>query len=386
MGLLPGGQWSIPYDINAFGEVVGAAASPPGCPGGFNCHHPIFWSEAQGMVDLGDTILCPTCISSGANAADNLTPTGINDAGTISTGYSGQSSIFGLFALTSGQLVFGGANAAPVAVPSPGNGNYFATEGGLLALDGSNSTDPNGDPLTYDWDFGDGSAHGTGATPSHAYADNGNYTVTLTVSDGQLTNAASTSAVISNVAPIATFNNPAGTTPVNEGSPFALSLTGVFDPSNADVAAGFTFAFNCGSGLGGFGTSPSISCPTVDNGPKAVGAMVKDKDGATTSYTGTARVANVTPTVTIVRTTPSPAPKNSVVKINVTFSDPGTIDNPWTIAVNWGNGTATSTTTTQGTFQRQHTYATPKTYTIKVTVKDKNGAVDTSNSVTVKIQ
>ncbi|MFC1927208.1 PKD domain-containing protein [Chloroflexota bacterium] len=38
-------------------------------------------------------------------------------------------------------------------------------------------------PYTYDWDFGDGS-NSTEQNPAHRYADYGNYTVTLTVTDG----------------------------------------------------------------------------------------------------------------------------------------------------------------------------------------------------------
>jgi len=39
-----------------------------------------------------------------------------------------------------------------------------------------------GTVTTWDWDFGDGSAHSTGQNPTHKYTDPGNYTVTLTVS------------------------------------------------------------------------------------------------------------------------------------------------------------------------------------------------------------
>ncbi|MEP0814773.1 MAG: PKD domain-containing protein [bacterium] len=45
------------------------------------------------------------------------------------------------------------------------------------------SGDPDGRPLTYDWDWGDGTAHGTGATPSHTYEDEGEFTPALTVTD-----------------------------------------------------------------------------------------------------------------------------------------------------------------------------------------------------------
>jgi PKD repeat protein len=53
-----------------------------------------------------------------------------------------------------------------------------------VAFDASASTDPDGDPLSYAWDFGDG-ATGAGVTAQHAFAAAGTYTVRLTVDDGR---------------------------------------------------------------------------------------------------------------------------------------------------------------------------------------------------------
>jgi PKD repeat protein len=46
------------------------------------------------------------------------------------------------------------------------------------------ATDPEGDELTYAWDFGDGTA-GTGQTVTHTYEQPGNYVAEVTVSDGE---------------------------------------------------------------------------------------------------------------------------------------------------------------------------------------------------------
>jgi MYXO-CTERM domain-containing protein len=73
-------------------------------------------------------------------------------------------------------------NIGPTANPG---GPYSGGPGKPVTFDGSASSDPNGDPLTYAWDFGDG-AMASGRTPTHTFAAAGTYTVSLTVNDGQL--------------------------------------------------------------------------------------------------------------------------------------------------------------------------------------------------------
>jgi len=88
-------------------------------------------------------------------------------------------------------------NSPPVA---DANGPYTGFEGSPVTFDATGSSDPDGDPLTYNWTFGDSNI-GTGVTPSHTYADNGTYNVCVTASDGTASDSNCTTATIANVAP-----------------------------------------------------------------------------------------------------------------------------------------------------------------------------------------
>jgi PKD repeat protein len=94
-------------------------------------------------------------------------------------------------------------NVAPVAILPE---SAVAVPELPYQFDATDSYDPEGDPLTYHWDFGDGTTS-TEARPAHTYAsDTGDVIVRLTVDDGQAS-ASSTMKVLS-VPPI-----PDGTTP-----------------------------------------------------------------------------------------------------------------------------------------------------------------------------
>ena len=70
-------------------------------------------------------------------------------------------------------------NVAPNAVIGTPNCTGLA-----CTFSGLPSNDPNGDTITYLWNFGDGTPTSTLPTPAHTFAAPGPYIVTLTVTDG----------------------------------------------------------------------------------------------------------------------------------------------------------------------------------------------------------
>ncbi len=98
-------------------------------------------------------------------------------------------------------------NRAPVAVisASPSYGAAPLT----VNFSAADSSDPDADALTYEWSFGDGSAHATGVQVSHQYAK-GTYIATLTVRDTHGGVATATQRIDSgNTPPVATISAPA---------------------------------------------------------------------------------------------------------------------------------------------------------------------------------
>lgn len=72
-------------------------------------------------------------------------------------------------------------NQAPVAGSLQGTTGLI--EGGIAQFWAGSARDPDGDSLTYRWDFGDGASGPNQVSVVHLYVDNGVFTVTLVVSD-----------------------------------------------------------------------------------------------------------------------------------------------------------------------------------------------------------
>ncbi|MFZ2503813.1 MAG: PKD domain-containing protein [Nocardioides sp.] len=86
-----------------------------------------------------------------------------------------------------------------VVTNNPPVASFTSNCAGLTcSFNAAGSSDPDGDPLTYSWAFGGGQT-GTGISPTNTYPTSGARTVTLTVSDGELT--AQSSATVTPQAP-----------------------------------------------------------------------------------------------------------------------------------------------------------------------------------------
>ena len=179
-------------------------------------------------------------------------------------------------------------NAAPTV---SAGGPYTVDEGSSTTLTATGN-DPEGGSLTYAWDLDNNGTFETAGQSVSFSADDGPATPTVQVQvtdDVGQTSTDQVAVTVRNVAPTATFAPPVSSF---AGFPFTLSLTSANDPSDADTAAGFTYAFDCGngSGYGAFGPSATATCPTGDVGTRSVAAKIRDKDGAVREYPGTVSV------------------------------------------------------------------------------------------------
>ncbi|MEC4018709.1 carbohydrate-binding protein [Streptomyces sp. H27-D2] len=103
-----------------------------------------------------------------------------------------------------------------------------------VKLSSAGSSDADGGPLTYAWDFGDGGTS-TSANPTHTYRTNGTYTATVTVKDTTgRTGSASVHITSGNTAPTVTLQLPADGQLFTFGDevPFKVKVT---DPEDGTI-------------------------------------------------------------------------------------------------------------------------------------------------------
>jgi hypothetical protein len=171
----------------------------------------------------------------------------------------------------------GRPNSSPLATAG---GAYNGTEGAGIQFSGGESSDPDGDVLSYGWDFGDGTT-ATAANPMKVYADNGTYTVTLTVTDPLgATSTATATATITNAAPVVKFAATSATTFRAGGT---LSLQGSFtDRGRLDAPWTYTIVWgdNTPNKTGTLSTQGAITASHryTSAGTRSAYMTVKDKD------------------------------------------------------------------------------------------------------------
>jgi hypothetical protein len=370
--------------------AAGITATPSGSP-----TIPSTWNNSTQYFNVPFTVNVPSTI-----------PDGVYQLEVSASGTNGNN---GPYSPTGGRPLFiihiacsdtgggggGGGNSAPTVGDI--NGASSASEGDTKAYS-ITATDPDNDPLSISWSVTGGSAEflnnvNTGSSVSLHFTD-GPSTVELQaeVSDGHNPAVTKTLTIDElNVAPTVAFTS--GDTAVTESTSAHTYAYSISDPGD-DTETGNPSCGSLGtlSSATNSATGGSFDCTFLDGLKPAivsdvsVSATDSDTDTGNTAHLLTGvTVSNVAPVIASLSLTGNNAVAcigGNSVGLSFTFSDAGTIDNPWGYAVNWGDTSSSpGSSATQGsTGPISHSYGAGA-YTPGVTVTDKDGDSGDSSSL-----
>jgi PKD repeat protein len=158
-----------------------------------------------------------------------------------------------------------------------------------------------------------------------------------------------------------------------EGSGVDFDAAGSSDPDAEDA---LTYSWNFGDNSTGSGAHPTHVF--ADNGVYNVVLTVTDKAGATDVTSNFVSVSNANPSV-VLATAPTIV-SGGTYSLSGGFGDLGQLDGPWSYTINWGDGSQSGTALTQGAITGSHTYSTAGSYTVILTVRDKDGGMGSATA------
>jgi hypothetical protein len=301
---------------------------------------------------------------------------------------------YGLTATTTFLLTVDNVPPTPTITGVPASGH--SPEGTAITL-GSSVTDPSpvdtAAGFTYHWSVtrnGVAVISGSGADlPPFAPDDNGTYVVILTATDEDGgVGGVGRYLIVDNVAPTAAITGAPASGHGPEGTAITLGSS-VTDPSSADTAAGFTYAWSVTkNGLAyASGTAADFSFTPDDNGTYVVSLTATDKDGgASPAAQTTILVDNVAPTAAI---TGAPAsghsPEGTAISLGSSVTDPSSADTNagftyvWSVTKNgndYAKGTAAGFTFTPDD---------NGTYVVTLTATDRDGGTSPAAQTTILV-
>lgn len=159
-----------------------------------------------------------------------------------------------------------------------------------------------------------------------------------------------------------------------------VELTHPSDLFSADMAAGFSYAFDCGAGFGTPTSAASATCIAPDN-PSHTVTMKITEEGGEQTYPLVVEVPNVAPIVGVLTVPAGPVRVNTEISASGAFTDAGILDTH-TALVDWGDSSTAvgmvSEADGAGTVSANHTYTAAGVYTVTLEVTDKDGGVGRS--------